>query len=31
MELQKHITDEQTGIRYTLLGDYYLPDLELRD
>lgn len=26
MELQKHITDERTGINYTLHGDYYLPD-----
>lgn len=29
MELQKHITDEKTGISYTLVGDYYLPDLKL--
>lgn len=29
MELQKHITDEQTRISYTLCGDYYLPDLEV--
>lgn len=29
MELQKHITDEKTGISYTLQGDYYLPDLSL--
>ena len=29
MELKKHITDEKTGISYTLYGDYYLPDLEL--
>lgn len=29
MELKKHITDEKTGIGYTLCGDYYLPDLEL--
>ena len=28
MELQKHITDERTGLNYTLHGDYYLPDLE---
>lgn len=28
MELQKHITDERTGLHYTLHGDYYLPDLE---
>ena len=26
-ELARHITDEQTGISYTLAGDYYLPDL----
>lgn len=24
-----HYLDEKTGIRYTLLGDYYLPDLAL--
>ena len=24
--MKKHITDEKTGIRYTLHGDYYLPD-----
>lgn len=29
MELKKHITDERTGIGYTLCGDYYLPDLAL--
>ena len=29
MSLPKHITNEQTGIRYTLHGDYYLPDLKL--
>lgn len=29
MELQNHITDEKTGISYTLCGDYYLPDLSL--
>ena len=29
MELQEHITDEKTGISYTLQGDYYLPDLSL--
>jgi len=28
-ELAKQITDEQTGISYTLVGDYYLPDLAL--
>ena len=29
MELKAHITDERTGISYTLCGDYYLPDLAL--
>ena len=29
MKLKKHYTNEQTGIRYTLHGDYYLPDLAL--
>jgi hypothetical protein len=29
MELKKHITDEKTGIDYTLCGDYYLPDISL--
>ena len=29
MELQNHITDEYTGINYTLQGDYYVPDLTL--
>ncbi len=29
MSLPKHITNEQTGISYTLHGDYYLPDLTL--
>lgn len=29
MELKKRITDERTGIGYTLCGDYYLPDLAL--
>ena len=29
MELEKHITDEKTGISYTLCGYYYLPDLSL--
>ena len=29
MELEKHITDEKTGISYTLCGDYYLSDLSL--
>lgn len=27
----KHIYNEQTGIGYTLQGDYYLPDLALPD
>ena len=29
MKLKKQYTNEQTGIRYTLHGDYYLPDLKL--
>ena len=29
MELKNHITDEKTGIGYTLCGDYYLPDISL--
>ena len=28
-ELEKEITDEKTGISYTLLGDYYLPNFKL--
>ena len=27
--MNKHITNEKTGISYTLQGDYYLPDLAL--
>ena len=27
--MEQHFTDEKTGIRYTLQGDYYLPDLAL--
>jgi len=27
--MKKHITNEQTGITYTLVGDYYIPDLVL--
>ncbi len=27
--MNKHITDEKTGISYTLQEDYYLPDLAL--
>ena len=28
-ELKNHIYDEQNGLRYTLVGDYYIPDLQL--
>jgi len=28
-ELEKEIADEKTGISYTLVGDYYLPNLKL--
>lgn len=28
MKLKKHYTNEQTGISYTLHGDFYLPDLK---
>lgn len=28
-EFKKEITDEKTGIDYTLVGDYYLPNLKL--
>lgn len=28
-ELKKELTDEKTGIDYTLVGDYYLPNLKL--
>lgn len=28
-ELKKEIKDEKTGINYTLVGDYYLPNLKL--
>lgn len=27
--MEKHITNEQTGINYTLVGDYYIPNLSL--
>ena len=27
--MKQHVTDEKKGIRYTLQGDYYLPDLAL--
>ena len=29
--MEKHIYNNQTGISYTLHGDYYLPDLTLSD
>lgn len=29
--MEKHIYNEQTGIGYTLQGDYYIPDLILPD
>ena len=29
--MKKRINNEQTGISYTLQGDYYLPDLKLSD
>lgn len=29
--MQKHIVDEKTGIHYTLVGDYYIPNLSLPD
>ena len=28
-ELKKHIYDENNGLHYTLVGDYYVPDLKL--
>ena len=28
-ELKKHIYDESNGLHYTLVGDYYIPDLKL--
>ena len=28
-ELKNHIYDEHNGLGYTLVGDYYIPDLEL--
>lgn len=28
-DLKKHICDEDNGLHYTLVGDYYIPDLEL--
>ena len=29
-ELKKEFTDEETGISYTLVGDYYVPNLVLK-
>ena len=29
--MEKHMINEETGIRYTLVGGYYLPDLALPD
>ncbi len=31
MELKKHYINEQTGIHYTLHGDFYLPDIKLTE
>lgn len=31
LTMEKRIYNEQNGIRYTLQGDYYLPDLKLPD
>ena len=28
-KLEKHIYDENNGLHYTLIGDYYIPDLKL--
>ena len=30
-ELKKHIYDEENGLHFTLIGDYYIPDLKLPD
>ena len=27
-ELKKHIYDEENGLHFTLIGDYYIPDLK---
>ena len=29
--MEKHVYDEKNGLSYTLCGDYYLPDLVLRE
>lgn len=31
MKLKKHYINEQTGISYTLHGDFYLPDIKLAE
>lgn len=31
LTMEKRIYNEKNGIRYTLQGDYYLPDLKLPD
>ena len=30
IELKKEFTDEETGISYTLVGNYYVPNLVLK-
>ena len=30
-ELKNHIYNEHNGLRYTLVGDYYIPDLQLSE
>ena len=30
-ELKKHIYDEENGLHFTLIGDYYIPDLKLSE
>lgn len=30
-ELKKNIYDEKNGLNYTLIGDYYIPDLKLAE
>lgn len=30
-KLKKHIYDENNGLHYTLVGDYYIPDLKLSE
>ncbi len=30
-ELENYTYDEHNGLRYTLVGDYYIPDLELTE